>query len=333
MKFNRKTFAATGSALAIVALVTACGGSGQVGQSNDAGGQPAENNKKLTLIPGVQAEPFYISMQCGAEAEAKKLGYELNTSAPQKFDAAMQTEKVNALGSAPPAGLLIAPTDDTAMLAPIQQVKNRGTKIVEVDTALKDTGVAVSSISSDNAEGGKLAAQTLAKLVGDKPGSVLVLDTIAGTSTTNARAKGFEEELKNFPNLKSAGVQFTQNEPDQAASKVTAALASTPDLVGIFATNLNTGEGAATGLRNAGKIGQVNLVGFDASPSEVEGLRKGEYQGLIAQDPASIGQQGVQQAVAALEGKPVQRTITAGLHSITKDDMDANQQYFYKQQC
>lgn len=333
MKFNRKTFAAAGSALAIAALVTACGGSGQVGQSNDAGGQPAQNNKKLTLIPGVQAEPFYISMQCGAEAEAKKLGYELNTSAPQKFDAAMQTEKVNALGSAPPAGLLIAPTDDTAMLAPIQQVKNRGTKIVEVDTALKDTGVAVSSISSNNAEGGKLAAQTLAKLVGDKPGSVLVLDTIAGTSTTNARAKGFEDELKNFPNLKSAGVQFTQNEPDQAASKVTAALASTPDLVGIFATNLNTGEGAATGLRNAGKIGQVNLVGFDASPSEIEGLRKGEYQGLIAQDPASIGQQGVQQAVAALEGKPVQRNITAALHSITKDDMDANQQYFYKQQC
>ncbi|WP_020670987.1 ABC transporter substrate-binding protein [Amycolatopsis nigrescens] len=331
MKFNRKTLAAAGSAFAVAALVAGCG-SGQVGQSGDAGGQ-TQNNKKLTLIPGAQAEPFYISMQCGAEAEAKKLGYTLDTQAPQKFDAAMQTEKVNALGSAPPAGLLIAPTDEQAMLAPIQQVKNRGTKVVEVDTSLKDTSVAVSSISSNNAEGGKLAAQTLAKLVGDKPGSVLVLDTIAGTSTTNARAKGFEEELKNHPNLKGLETQFTQNEPDQAASKVTATLSATPDLVGIFATNLNTGEGAATGLRNAGKIGQVNLVGFDASPSEVEGLRKGEYQGLIAQDPASIGQQGVQQAVAALENKPTQRTITAGLHSITKADMDANAQYFYKQQC
>ncbi|OZM73919.1 sugar ABC transporter substrate-binding protein [Amycolatopsis antarctica] len=333
MKRNRKTAAVTGSVAALLALVTACGGGGQVGGGDEGGDQAAPGNKKLVLIPGTQAEPFYISMQCGAEAEAGKLGYTLETQAPQKFDAALQTEKVNALGSAPPAGLLIAPTDDQAMIAPIQQVKNGGTKVVEVDTSLKDKNVAVSSISSDNAEGGKLAAQTLAKLVGDKPGSVLVLDTIAGTSTTNARAKGFEDELKNYPNLKSVGAQFTQNEPDQAASKVTAALSSTPDLIGIFATNLNTGEGAATGLRNAGKIGQVNLVGFDASPSEVEGLRKGEYQGLIAQDPASIGQQGVQQAVAALEGKPVQRDITAGLHSITKDTMDANAQYFYKQQC
>jgi len=313
-----------------ISAAAACG-SGQVGQSSSGSGAP--QNKNLVLIPGVQAEPFYISMQCGAQAEAQKLGYTLDTSAPQKFDAALQTEKVNALGSNPPAALLITPDDDTAMLAPIQQVANRGTKIVQVDTSLKDSSLAVSSISSDNTQGGQLAADTLAQLVGGKPGSVLVLDTIAGTSTTNARAAGFTDELKKYPNLKSVGIQFTQNEPEQAASKVTAAIAANPDLVGIFATNLNTGEGAATGLRNAGKIGQVNLVGFDASPSEVDGLRNGDYQALIAQDPASIGTQGVDQAVNALEGKPVTAKITAGLHSITKANMDANAQYFYKQSC
>jgi ribose transport system substrate-binding protein len=320
-----------GACAAAATLVLAACGSGQVGQSS--GGQSAPGGKTLALIPGVQAEPFYISMQCGAEAEAKKLGYTLTTQAPQQFDAALQTEKVNALGSNPPAALLIAPTDDTAMLAPIQQVAGRGTKIVQVDTSLKDSSVAVSSISSDNTQGGQLAADTLAKLVGNKPGSVLVLDTKAGTSTTSARAAGFTEQLKKYPGLKSIGVQFTNNEPEQAAAKVTAALASTPDLVGIFATNLNTGEGAATGLRNAGKIGQVNLIGFDASPSEVNGLRSGEYQALIAQDPAAIGQQGVDQAVNALENKPVTAKLTAGLHSITRADMDANAQYFYKQSC
>ncbi len=328
-----KTILATGAALSAAVLLTACGG-GTVGETPSGGDAGAkQNSKKLALLPGVQAEPFYISMQCGAEAEAKKAGYEITTQAPQKFDAAMQTQLVNALGSNPPAALLIAPTDAQAMLAPIQQVKSRGAKVIEVDTALKDTSVAESSISSDNAEGGRLAAKTMSELAAGKSGSVLVLDTIAGTSTTNARAKGFEDELKNYPNLKSAGVQFTQNEPDQAASKVTAALAASPDLIGIFATNLNTGEGAATGLRNAGKVGAVNLIGFDASPSEVEGLKKGEYQALIAQDPAAIGQQGVQQAIAALEGKPVTRNLTAELHSITKANMDANSQFFYKQSC
>ncbi|GAA3542114.1 ABC transporter substrate-binding protein [Amycolatopsis ultiminotia] len=327
-----KTFLVAGTLATAAALVAACG-SGQVGESGSGDSGNSANSKKLALVPGTQAEPFYISMQCGAQDEAKKLGYELTTQAPQKFDAALQTTIVNSMGSNPPAALLITPTDDHAMLAPIQQVKNRGSKIVEVDTSLKDQSVAVSSISSNNNEGGKLAAQTMAKLAGDKPGSVLILDTIAGTSTTAARAKGFQDELKKHPNLKAAGIQFTQNEPDQAAAKVTAALASTPDLVGIFATNLNTGEGAATGLRNAGKIGKVNLVGFDASPSEIDGMKKGEYQALIAQDPAQIGTKGVDQAVAAIEGKPVQRQLNAELHAITKDDLDANAKYFYKQSC
>jgi ribose transport system substrate-binding protein len=322
--------AATGAA---VALLAACG-QGQVGQSPGGGSAaPAPGNKNLVLVPGVQNEPFYISMQCGAQTEAAKLGYKLDTQAPQKFDASLQTPIVNALGANKPAALLIAPTDDVAMATPMVTLKNMGVKVIEVDTALQDKSVAQSSISSNNTEGGKLAADTLAGLVKGQKGSVLVLDTIAGTSTTNARAKGFTDELKKYPNLKSVGVQFTQNEPDQAASKVTATLSSTPDLVGVFATNLNSGEGAATGLHNAGKIGKVKLVGFDASPSEIDGLKSGDFQALIAQDPTGIGRQGVDQAVAAVEGKPVQRTIDAPLIAITKDDMDSKQQYFYKSSC
>jgi ribose transport system substrate-binding protein len=273
-------------------------------------------------------------MQCGAEAEAKALGYTVDTNAPQKFDATLQEPIVTGLGADKPAALLIAPTDDVAMTEPIRQVKDLGVTIVEVDTALQDRSLAVSTITSNNEEGGRLAAQTLAELAAGKEGSVLVLDTIAGTSTTNARAKGFLDELKKHPNLKPAGkAQFTQNEPDQAASKVTAALAATPDLIGIFATNLNTGEGAATGLRNAGRTGTVNLVGFDASPSEVDGLRAGEFQALIAQDPATIGKEGVRQAVAALKGDEVERDIEAPLVAITKDTMDQNEKYFYKTSC
>jgi ribose transport system substrate-binding protein len=215
----------------------------------------------------------------------------------------------------------------------VKQLKDAGIKVVEVDTKLQDTSIASSSISSNNEQGGEKAAETLAKLAGDKAGSVLVLNTKAGTSTTDARAKGFETAIKKYPNLKYVGQQYTDNEPDQAASKVTATLAANPDLIGVFATNLNTGQGAATGLRNAGRTGAVNLVGFDASPKQVEDLRAGVVQALIAQDPATIGKQGVDQAIAALDGKSPQRNIETDLVSITKADMDSNSKYFYKQAC
>jgi ribose transport system substrate-binding protein len=334
---TRRALVSAGAAITAAIMLAACG-SGEVGQPSGGGGNPSGaqsgGNKKLALVPGVQNEPFYISMQCGAEEQAKTLGYTLQTQAPAKFDATLQEPIVTALAASKPAALLIAPTDDVAMAQPMKQVKDLGTVVVEVDTALKDTSLAISTITSNNDQGGRLAAETLSKLANGKSGSVLILDTKAGTSTTAARAKGFEDELKKYPNLTSAGIQFTDNEPDQAASKVTAALASKKDLIGVFATNLNTGEGAATGLRNAGKTGQVNLIGFDASPSEVDGLKAGEFQALIAQDPAFIGKEGVKTAVAKLENKgDIKRNQDAPLAAITKDNMSANEKYFYKTKC
>ncbi|SER50368.1 ribose transport system substrate-binding protein [Lentzea xinjiangensis] len=80
----------------------------------------------------------------------------------------------------------------------------------------------------------------------------------------------------------------------------------------MFATDLNTGGGAATGLRNAGRTDAVNLVGFDASPKQV---------------------QGVEQALAAIEGRETERDIETDLITITKDDAQAGSKYSYKQSC
>jgi ribose transport system substrate-binding protein len=317
---------------ALVVLAAGCGG-GTIGEApGGRGGGTAPDNKNLVLMPGVKAEPFYISMECGAQEEAARLGYQLTTQAPDRFEAALQTPIVTGVLATRPAGVLIAPTDDVALANPMTQLKNAGIRVVEVDTRLQDESVALSTVSSNNEQGGVLAAQTVAQLIGEQ-GKVMVLNTKAGTSTTDARARGFEQEIAKYPGITYLGQEYTDNEPSVAAQKVSAKLSSDPDLAAVFATNLNTGEGAATGLRNAGRTEQVRLVGFDASPNQVEDLRAGEVSALIAQDPATIGRQGVQQAVAAIEGKPVEREIQTDLIAITQADMDAKSQYFYRTEC
>jgi ribose transport system substrate-binding protein len=319
--------------LAALALLAAGCGSGTIGEgSGGEGGAAAPANKNLVLLPGVKAEPFYISMECGAQEEAARLGYQITTQAPDRFEAALQTPLVTGVLATRPAGVLIAPTDDVALANPMQQLVGAGIKVVEVDTRLQDESVALSTVSSNNEQGGALAAQTVAELVGGQ-GKVLVLNTKAGTSTTDARARGFEQEIAKHPGITYLGQEYTDNDPAVAAQKVSAKLSSDPDLAAVFATNLNSGEGAATGLRNAGKTEQVRLVGFDASPNQVEDLRAGEVAALIAQDPATIGRQGVQQVVAAIEGRPVQREIQTDLVAITQADMESTSQYFYRTSC
>jgi ribose transport system substrate-binding protein len=318
--------------LALALAATACGGGDEGG---GGGGGTAQQQYSLTLIQGVKGDQFYVTMQCGAQEAAAAAGATLEVAAPDEFDASLQTPVVNAVVAKKPDAILVAPTDTKAMIPPLTQAKAAGIKLVFVDTTTENGAeLAESEIASDNLEGGREAARTLAKLTGEK-GSVLVINVKPGISTTDARAQGFEEELKNYPNMKSVGVEYSNDKPEVAAAKATAALAAHPDLVGIFGTNLFSAEGAATGLRSAGASEKVKIVGFDAGPKQVEDLEQGIVQALIAQKPADIGKAGVEQAIAALKGEPVQKKIGTGFVVVTKENMkDPDvEPFLYKSSC
>jgi ribose transport system substrate-binding protein len=318
--------------VALALLLAACGGNDEGG--GGAGGG-AEQQYSLTLIQGVKGDQFYVTMQCGAQEAAAAAGATLEVTAPDEFDASLQTPVVNAVVAKKPDAILVAPTDTQAMIPPLTQAKAAGIKLVFVDTTTENGAeLAESEIASDNEEGGREAARTLAELTGGK-GSVAVINVKPGISTTDARAKGFEEEIKKTPGLKYIGVEYSNDKPEVAASKTTALLAANPDLVGIFGTNLFSAEGAATGLRSAGATEKVKIVGFDAGPKQVEDLEQGIVQALIAQKPADIGKAGVEQAIAALKGEPVQKKIGTGFVVVTKENMNDPdvKPFLYKSSC
>jgi ribose transport system substrate-binding protein len=312
--------------------VAACGGDDNSGSTaGSTTGASSGKKYNMTLIAGVKGDEFYITMNCGAQAEAKKLGVSLNFQGPDKFAPDQQIPIVNAVAAKKPDAVLIAPTDTKALFAPITQLSDGGSKVVLVDTTLDKPDMAVSQISSDNEGGGKQAAETLAKLIGGK-GKVFVNNVQPGISTTDARAKGFEEGAK-AAGLTYLGQQFNNDDPAKAAAITKSVLAKNPDLKGIFAANLFSAEGAATGVREAGKQDQVKIVGFDAGPKQVADLKAGTVQALIAQKPADIGSQGVQQAYAALTGKPTKKQIGTGFVSLTKDNLAENPDAPYKSSC
>ena len=161
---------------------------------------------------------------------------------------------MNAVAAKQPDAVLIAPTDTKAMYAPIKQLADGGSKVVLVDTTLENADLAVSQIASDNEGGGREAAKTLTELIGGS-GKVFVVNVKPGISTTDLRAKGFEEGAKEA-GLDYIGQEYSQDDPAKAASIVKSILAKNPDLKGIFATNLFSAEGRCErpqGGRQAGR--------------------------------------------------------------------------------
>ena len=291
--------------------------------SGAAGPTKASKNYKVSFIQGVAGDNFYITMQCGIQDEAKKLGVTVNTQGPAKFDPTLQKPILDSVVASKPDAILIAPTNVTAMQAPLAKAAASGIKIVLVDTTVNDPSFAVSQVSSDNLGGGKAAFEAVKKLQ-PKGGKVLVVSVDPGISTTDARVKGFEDAAKADSTFTDLGVQYSHNVPANAAQIVTSSLQKDPDIVGIFATNLFSAEGAATGIKQAGKAGKISIVGFDAGPDQVKALKDGTVQALVAQQPATIGIDGLEQAVAGLDGGTVTKKIQTGFTILTKDNVDSS---------
>src|SRR5690348_6449266 len=155
------------AAVLLGAAVAGCG-------SSSGNGASGSGSKKIAFVQGVAGDQFYITMQCGIQAEAKKEGATVTTQGPQKFDPSLQKPIVDSVTASKPDALLVAPTDVSAMEAPLKAAANAGIKTVLVDTTVNDPSFAVSQISSDNLGGGKAAYEALKRLA-PQGGKVLVV--------------------------------------------------------------------------------------------------------------------------------------------------------------
>jgi ribose transport system substrate-binding protein len=297
-------------------------------------GSSAQKKYKITLIPGLTTDGFYITMNKGAQAAAAKLGVEVDFQGAPDFNPVTQIPVLNAVIARKPDGILIAPTDKKQLIAPLKKAVDAGIKVLTVDTFIGDNGkyqtgsgdadFPLSYVSSDNVNGGVVGADALAKAIGEK-GTVYVSNVKPGISTTDQREQGFKEGMKKYPNIKVLETQFNDDDANKAASQFAAVLARNPDLAGVFGANLFSAVGAANGVKAAKKSGIVNVVAFDCPESIINDVKGGTIDLAICQRPAEMGQVGVEYMVKALNGEKVPTRWGTGYFVIDKKNADSSE--------
>src|SRR5262249_20531193 len=157
------------------------------------------------------------------------------------------------------------------------------------------------------------------------PGDVAGISVNPGISTTDQRQQGFEQELKKYSNINYLGTQYCNDDQTKATNLTAALLAGHPNLKGIFAMNVVSRKRAPAAITAAGKAGQVKLVEFDAGPPQVQALKAGTIDALIAQYPYGIGQLGVQLAYKYVTGHKagIKKHYGTGSAIITQANVDS----------
>lgn len=315
------------AAVALSSTLAGCGGSDESAS--------ADGGYDIALIPGVANDAYYGSVACGVKAAAEESGSTVDVQAPKSFSPTDQIPILQAVIAKNPDAIIIAPTDSKALYAPLKQAVDRGIKVVLVDTTLEDPSIAVAEVTSDNIEAGKVAAETMADLLGGKAGSVLTVNLTAGVTTTDQREQGFAEGIKAAEGVEYLGQQYTDNSVQKAASVVSATLASHNDLVGIFSTAAFNTEGAVSALKSAGVAKDVTIVGFNANPPGVQQIKSGEVAAQVVLKPYDEGVEAGKQAINALTGEDVTKKVTTGAVVATADNLDSAevQKYLYSFDC
>lgn len=330
-QLGRRTFLASAAAVAGGIFLAACGGQAASSTGSSSSGSSPSKKYTLALVQGVKGDPFYVTMQRGAQMMADKLGATLVVDGPAQFDAALQAPIVDALIAKKVDAMIIAACDKQAMIAPLQRANDAGIKVISVDTYLGDGDYTngpvkfpLSYIGSDNVQGGKIAGDALIKAIGNK-GAIYIQNVKPGISTTDQRQQGCKEAIDATNGAVTlASVDYNNDSSANAAQQTAAVLQRGKPIAGIFGTNLFGAEGAAQAVKNANKQGTIKIANFDAPEQAITDLKNGVVDIVIAQKPGDMGSTAVQYAVDALNGKTsgIQKRVPTGYVIITKENVN-----------
>jgi ribose transport system substrate-binding protein len=264
-------------------------------------GSAVAEDRTIAYIKGYTGDEYYTSQECGVLEAGAKLGVAITVNGAAEWDPAKQTTVLQAVIQTNPSAIVIDATDSRAMIAPIQAAVDAGIPVMTVGDDI-EADIPFTFLAADQFAGGEIAANRLVELI-PSGGKVLVVGVKPGISSSDQRTAGFESVITTQSQFQYLGSQFSDNDQNKAASIVSAALQANPDLVGVFAVNLITAQGAAAALREAGATDKVVLIGFDASPALAQALREGVVDGLLSQRPRELGAEAIGMAVEYLDGK------------------------------
>ncbi|GAB7260149.1 ribose ABC transporter substrate-binding protein RbsB [Dickeya ananatis] len=267
----------------------------------------------IALVVSTLNNPFFVSLKDGAQKEADKLGYNLVVLDSQN-NPAKELSNVQDLTVRGTKLLLINPTDSNAVGNAVKLANQAKIPVITLDRVAA-SGEVVSHVASDNAFGGKVAGDFIAKKLGEGA-KVIQLEGLAGTSAARERGAGFMKsaEKNKFNMLASQPADFDRTKGLNVMQNL---LTAHPDVQAVFAQNDEMALGALRALQTAGRD-NVLVVGFDGTADGLKAVESGKMAATVAQRPDQIGVIGVETADKVLKGEKVQQIIPVDLKLVTK---------------
>ena len=286
---------------------------------------------KIPIIVKDTTSFYWQIVLAGARHAGKDLGVNVpELGAQSESDINGQISILENSVAEKPAAVVIAPTEFKALGEPIDEAAKK-VPIIGIDSAA-DSKAFTSFLTTDNVQGGRIAADGLAEAIkakyGKAEGAVALITSLPGVGSLDQRAKGFKEEIAaKYPGLKLVADKVADGKATTGLNIMTDLITANPDLRGVFASNLIMAQGAGQAIAENKKADAIKLVGFDSDDKLIGFLKDGTIAALVVQDPYRMGYDGIKTALAVSKGEKVPANVDTGANLITKANMDSETQH------
>jgi len=248
---------------------------------------------KIGLSVSTLNNPFFVDLANGAEDKANELGIELLV-VDARDDPAKQLNDIEDLILQRVDMILVNPTDSDAIVSAIEEANDAKIPVITVDRSANG-GKVLLHIASDNVAGGRMAGNFIAEQLGGE-GKVIELVGVPGTSSARERGQGFNEEISKYPGIEVVARQTANYNRAEGLTVMENLLQAYSDVDAVFAHNDEMALGALEAIKAAGKLQDIIVVGFDATPDALASVESGELSATIAQQPYTMGEMAVEKA-------------------------------------
>jgi erythritol transport system substrate-binding protein len=277
----------------------------------------------ISIIVNDPANPYWLTEGNVAAAEAKKLGYDSKVSA-HKGDTNTESTLIDTAITNKSVAIILDPANASGSIGAVKKAVAANIPVFLVNAEINQEGLAKAQLVSNNAQGAALGAQQWVQAVGEKGNYV---ELLGAPSDNNAatRSNGYTTVLSQYSDLTKVGDQVANWDRTQGHDKMQSLLQAHPDIIGVISGNDEMALGAIAALKEAGKISNIKVGGFDGSPDAVAAIKAGELQYTVLQPVAVFSAKAVDQADSFLKNGKTGADSEKQLYDcilITKDNVD-----------
>lgn len=280
-------------------------------QSGTNGGS-GDDKLQIAVMPKLVGIDYFNAIEQGAREAAKEVGAELIWDGPVDADVSKQAQMLDTWIARGVDVIAVAPNDPNALAPTLEKARERGIPVItyDADSTESSRDYFVNQATAQSI--GYALVDEMAEQIGGQ-GEVAI---VTGSMTADNQNQWIEHMktriAEKFPQMNIVSTRPSE-EDQQLATQVTQDLLKAyPDLKGIFAITSVAFPGAALAVNQAGKSGQVAVVGLSTPKSMVEHVENGTVKTVILWNPVDLGYLVVQTAATLASDEKLTSTISAG---------------------